>query len=158
MAILKKIDYLIKETSSGEIGAQLNSVISDLNAKQILETNKLGGDYKTYYYGSVFDPRSKKEYFAFADITKTKFALANSTYEASAAGSGSVSGSGVDENRVNELIGLYMTNHPVNVLNDATQSKTTTYSSSKIEELLSGAVKKDEYEKDFAKVETMIGW
>lgn len=141
MAILKKVDYLIKDTSSGEITTQLQSVITDLNSKQNLESNKIGGEFKVFYYGSIFDPRSKKSYYAFSDSTKAKFELANATYEASA--SGAVAGDGVDEARVNELI--------LAIINDSNlDSTTTTLSSKKIAELLNNAV-------EYADINTLLG-
>lgn len=73
--ILKKLDYVVKETSKVEIGTQITKTIEKLNSKQNSAANKINEDYKNLYYGTLFDTRSSTEYYLFCDLAKTTFAL-----------------------------------------------------------------------------------
>ena len=54
MALLKKIEYVIKDSSTAQISTQIASVTAQLNNTQNLSANKDGGEFKTYYFGALF--------------------------------------------------------------------------------------------------------
>ena len=88
MALLKKIEYVIKDSSTAQISTQIASVTAQLNNTQNLSANKDGGEFKTYYFGALFDPRAKKNYIIFSDATKSKFDMKQSSYELANGGGG----------------------------------------------------------------------
>ena len=59
MAILKRLDYIIKKTSSGEIQTQINKIVANLNQKQEVSTNKTGSGFITpcfFYFSEPAEP------------------------------------------------------------------------------------------------------
>lgn len=127
MAILKRLDYIIKKTSSGEIGAQINKIVANLNQKQEVETNKSGSGYKISYYASVFDPRDNKEYLAYSDNIKNTLDLGVSSTDLSVA---------IDKEALKaEIIRQISSSINGAVIDDNQKSTSTVYSSNKTEEI-----------------------
>lgn len=120
MAILKRLDYIIKKDSAGEIATQLNSVVANLNQKQENAGNKIGeSDYKVEFYATLFDPRNNKEYLAFSDKTKATFSLSQSTLLLTS------DGGSVNADELKKLL-----------IDDSASGANKTYSSAKIDELI----------------------
>lgn len=127
MAILKRLDYIIKKTSSGEIGAQINKIVANLNQKQEVETNKSGSSYKISYYASVFDPRDNREYLAYSDNIKNTLDLGVSSTDLSVA---------IDKEALKtEIIKQISSSINGAVIDDTQASANTVYSSNKTEEI-----------------------
>lgn len=125
MAILKRLDYIIKKTSSGEIQTQINKIVANLNQKQEVETNKSGSGYKISYYASVFDPRDNKEYLAYSDNIKNTLDLGASSTDLSVA---------IDKEALKtEIIKQISSSINGAVIDDTQKSTTTVYSSEKTE-------------------------
>lgn len=127
MAILKRLDYIIKKTSSGEIQTQINKIVTNLNQKQEVSTNKSGSGYKISYYASVFDPRDNKEYLAYSDNIKNTLDLGVSSTDLSVA---------IDKEALKaEIIRQISSSINGAVIDDARPSESTVYSSSKTNEI-----------------------
>lgn len=127
MAILKRLDYIIKKTSSGEIQTQINKIVTNLNQKQEVSTNKSGSGYKISYYASVFDPRDNKEYLAYSDNIKNTLDLGANSTDLSVA---------IDKEALKaEIIRQISSSINGAVIDDTRPSKSTVYSSSKINEI-----------------------
>lgn len=136
MAILKRLDYIIKKTSSGEIQTQINKIVANLNQKQEVETNKSGSGYKISYYASVFDPRDNKEYLAYSDNIKNTLDLGVSSTDLSVA---------IDKEALKtEIIRQISSSINGAVIDDTQPSANTVYSSSKTDEEISKKVDKTE--------------
>ncbi len=127
MAILKRLDYIIKKTSSGEIQTQINKIVANLNQKQEVSTNKSGSGYKISYYASVFDPRDNKEYLAYSDNIKNTLDLGVSSTDLSVA---------IDKEALKtEIIKQISSSINGAVIDDNQKSTSTVYSSNKTEEI-----------------------
>lgn len=127
MAILKRLDYIIKKTSSGEIQTQINKIVANLNQKQEVSTNKTGSGYKISYYASVFDPRENKEYLAYSDNIKNTLDLGANSTDLSVA---------IDKEALKaEIIRQISSSINGAVIDDAQPSANTVYSSSKTNEI-----------------------
>ena len=127
MAILKRLDYIIKKTSSGEIQTQINKIVANLNQKQEVETNKSGSGYKISYYASVFDPRDNKEYLAYSDNIKNTLDLGANSTDLSVA---------IDKEALKaEIIRQISSSINGAVIDDTQPSANTVYSSSKTNEI-----------------------
>lgn len=88
-AIFTRLDYTIAQNSEQEIGEIVGKLTAILNKKQMAKTNELnGGGYKKAFYATLFDPRSKKEFYVFCDYLKTELALKDSFLELNAVGTG----------------------------------------------------------------------
>ncbi len=136
MAILKRLDYIIKKTSSGEIGAQINKIVANLNEKQEVSTNKSGSGYKISYYASVFDPRDNKEYLAYSDNIKNTLDLGANSTDLSVA---------IDKEALKtEIIKQISSSINGAVIDDTKKSANTVYSSNKTDEEISKKVDKTE--------------
>ncbi len=136
MAILKRLDYIIKKTSSGEIQTQINKIVTNLNQKQEVSTNKSGSGYKISYYASVFDPRENKEYLAYSDNIKNTLDLGANSTDLSVA---------IDKEALKaEIIRQISSSINGAVIDDTQPSKSTVYSSSKTDEEISKKVDKTE--------------
>ena len=136
MAILKRLDYIIKKTSSGEIQTQINKIVANLNQKQEVETNKSGSGYKISYYASVFDPRDNREYLAYSDNIKNTLDLGVSSTDLSVA---------IDKEALKtEIIKQISSSISGAVIDDTQKSTSTVYSSSKTDEEISKKVDKTE--------------
>ena len=136
MAILKRLDYIIKKTSSGEIQTQINKIVANLNQKQEVSTNKTGSGYKISYYASVFDPRENKEYLAYSDNIKNTLDLGANSTDLSVA---------IDKEALKaEIIRQISSSINGAVIDDAQKSTSTVYSSSKTDEEISKKVDKTE--------------
>ncbi|MCZ6159030.1 hypothetical protein [Campylobacter ureolyticus] len=136
MAILKRLDYIIKKTSSGEIQTQINKIVANLNQKQEVEANKSGSGYKISYYASVFDPRDNREYLAYSDNIKNTLDLGANSTDLSVA---------IDKEALKTEI-IKQISNSINgaVIDDSQKSTSTVYSSSKTEEEISKKVDKTE--------------
>lgn len=136
MAILKRLDYIIKKTSSGEIQTQINKIVTNLNQKQEVETNKSGSGYKISYYASVFDPRDNKEYLAYSDNIKNTLDLGVSSTDLSVA---------IDKEVLKTEI-IKQISGSINgaVIDDTQKSANTVYSSNKTDEEISKKADKTE--------------
>lgn len=127
MAILKRLDYIIKKTSSGEIQTQINKIVANLNQKQEVEANKSGSGYKISYYASVFDPRDNKEYLAYSDNIKNTLDLGVNSTDLSVA---------IDKEALKaEIIRQISSSINGAVIDDTRASANTVYSSSKTNEI-----------------------
>ena len=136
MAILKRLDYIIKKTSSGEIQTQINKIVANLNQKQEVSTNKTGSGYKISYYASVFDPRENKEYLAYSDNIKNTLDLGANSTDLSVA---------IDKEALKaEIIRQISSSINGAVIDDTQKSTSTVYSSSKTDEEISKKVDKTE--------------
>lgn len=136
MAILKRLDYIIKKTSSGEIQTQINKIVANLNQKQEVEANKSGSGYKISYYASVFDPRDNKEYLAYSDNIKNTLDLGVNSTDLSVA---------IDKEALKaEIIRQISSSINGAVIDDTQKSTSTVYSSSKTDEEISKKVDKTE--------------
>lgn len=136
MAILKRLDYIIKKTSSGEIQTQINKIVANLNQKQEVETNKSGSGYKISYYASVFDPRDNREYLAYSDNIKNTLDLGANSTDLSVA---------IDKEALKtEIIKQISSSINGAVIDDTQKSTSTVYSSSKTDEEISKKVDKTE--------------
>ena len=136
MAILKRLDYIIKKTSSGEIQTQINKIVANLNQKQEVSTNKAGSGYKISYYASVFDPRENKEYLAYSDNIKNTLDLGANSTDLSVA---------IDKEALKaEIIRQISSSINGAVIDDTQKSTSTVYSSSKTDEEISKKVDKTE--------------
>lgn len=136
MAILKRLDYIIKKTSSGEIQTQINKIVANLNQKQEVETNKSGSGYKISYYASVFDPRDNREYLAYSDNIKNTLDLGVSSTDLSVA---------IDKEALKaEIIRQISSSINGAVIDDTQKSANTVYSSNKTDEEISKKVDKTE--------------
>lgn len=136
MAILKRLDYIIKKTSSGEIQTQINKIVANLNQKQEVEANKTGSGYKISYYASVFDPRENKEYLAYSDNIKNTLDLGANSTDLSVA---------IDKEALKaEIIRQISSSINGAVIDDTQKSTSTVYSSSKTDEEISKKVDKTE--------------
>lgn len=133
MAILKRLDYIIKKTSSGEIQTQINKIVANLNQKQEVSTNKSGSGYKISYYASVFDPRDNKEYLAYSDNIKNTLDLGASSTDLSVA---------IDKEALKtEIIKQISSSINGAVIDDTQKSTTTVYSSNKTNEVIEARAK-----------------
>lgn len=132
MAILKRLDYIIKKTSSGEIQTQINKIVANLNQKQEVETNKSGSGYKISYYASVFDPRDNREYLAYSDNIKNTLDLGVSSTDLSVA---------IDKEALKtEIIKQISSSINGAVIDDTQPSERTVYSSEKTTDTILGIV------------------
>lgn len=83
MAILKRLDFIVKKSSTNEISTQLQKVVDELNKKQESGANKEESEYLIYFFGSLFDPRNSKTYYLFSDKFKDKFEIGASYIDTS---------------------------------------------------------------------------
>lgn len=83
MAVLKRLDFIVKKSSKNDASTQLQKVVDELNKRQELEANKEGSEYLIYYFGSLFDPRNSKTYYLFSDKFKDKFEIGASYIDTS---------------------------------------------------------------------------
>lgn len=83
MAVLKRLDFIVKKSSQNEVSAQLQKVVDELNKKQESGANKEESEYLIYFFGSLFDPRNSKTYYLFSDKFKDKFEIGASYIDTS---------------------------------------------------------------------------
>ena len=83
MAVLKRLDFIVKKSSTNEVSAQLQKVVDELNKKQESGANKEESEYLIYFFGSLFDPRNSKTYYLFSDKFKDKFEIGASYIDTS---------------------------------------------------------------------------
>lgn len=83
MAVLKRLDFIVKKSSTNEISTQLQKVVDELNKKQESGANKEESEYLIYFFGSLFDPRNSKTYYLFSDKFKDKFEIGASYIDTS---------------------------------------------------------------------------
>lgn len=83
MAVLKRLDFIVKKSSTNEVSTQLQKVVDELNKKQESGANKEESEYLIYFFGSLFDPRNSKTYYLFSDKFKDKFEIGASYIDTS---------------------------------------------------------------------------
>ena len=83
MAVLKRLDFIVKKSSTNEISTQLQKVVDELNKKQESGANKEESEYLIYFFGSLFDPRDSKTYYLFSAKFKDNFEIGASYIDTS---------------------------------------------------------------------------
>lgn len=83
MAVLKRLDFIVKKSSKNDASTQLQKVVDELNKRQESGANKEESEYLIYYFGSLFDPRNSKTYYLFSDKFKDKFEIGASYIDTS---------------------------------------------------------------------------
>lgn len=150
MAILKRLDFIVKKSSTNEASTQLQKVVDELNKRQELETNKEESEYLIYFFGSLFDPRNSKTYYLFSDKFKDKFEIGVSYIDTS-----------LNDEMINKKIKQALDKNPPSTggnysIDDNEISLAKSYSSKKIDEFF---VKKADFntlKAEFDKLKTKL--
>lgn len=126
MAVLKKIEYFISNTSESTTQEAIEKIKTELNRKQNLASNKISDtEFKNLYFSGFFDPRSLKQYLIFSEQTKTQGGLSSEVYELDN------NGTNIDETALQNLIA----NSPA--LNDfVTKTELETQINTKVNEII----------------------
>lgn len=150
MAVLKRLDFIVKKSSKNDASTQLQKVVDELNKRQELEANKEGSEYLIYYFGSLFDPRNSKTYYLFSDKFKDKFEIGASYIDTS-----------LDDEMINKKIKQALEKNPSSTggnfsIDDNEISLAKSYSSQKIDELFVKKADFDALKAEFDKLKTKL--
>lgn len=150
MAILKRLDFIVKKSSKNGASTQLQKVVDELNKKQETQTNKEAGEYLIYYFGSLFDPRDSKTYYLFSDKFKDKFEIGASYIDTS-----------LSDEMINKKIKQALDKNPPSTggnfsIDDEEISQTKSYSSKKIDEFFVKKADFDALKAEFDKLKTKL--
>lgn len=73
---LKKMEFIIRPTSTITVEQAISSVINTLNAAQNDPGNKINATtYKNDFFGSIFDSRDNGTYLIFSDVAQAKYEI-----------------------------------------------------------------------------------
>lgn len=150
MAVLKRLDFIVKKSSTNEVSAQLQKVVDELNKKQESGANKEESEYLIYFFGSLFDPRNSKTYYLFSDKFKDKFEIGASYIDTS-----------LSDEIINKKIKQALDKNPPSTggnysIDDNEISLAKSYSSKKIDELFIKKADFDALKAEFDKLKTKL--
>lgn len=150
MAVLKRLDFIVKKSSTNEISTQLQKVVDELNKKQESGANKEESEYLIYFFGSLFDPRNSKTYYLFSDKFKDKFEIGASYIDTS-----------LSDEIINKKIKQALDKNPPSTggnysIDDNEISLAKSYSSKKIDELFVKKADFDTLKAEFDKLKTKL--
>lgn len=148
MAVLKRLDFIVKKSSTNEISTQLQKVVDELNKKQESGANKEESEYLIYFFGSLFDPRNSKTYYLFSDKFKDKFEIGASYIDTSLSDEIKKIKQALDQNPPSTG-GNYS-------IDDNEISLAKSYSSKKIDELFVKKADFDTLKAEFDKLKTRL--
>ena len=148
MAVLKRLDFIVKKSSTNEVSAQLQKVVDELNKKQESGANKEESEYLIYFFGSLFDPRNSKTYYLFSDKFKDKFEIGASYIDTSLSDEIKKIKQALDQNPPSTG-GNYS-------IDDNEISLAKSYSSKKIDELFIKKADFDTLKAEFDKLKTKL--
>lgn len=150
MAVLKRLDFIVKKSSTNEASTQLQKVVDELNKKQESGANKEESEYLIYFFGSLFDPRNSKTYYLFSDKFKDKFEIGASYIDTS-----------LSDEIINKKIKQALDQNPPSAggnysIDDNEISLAKSYSSKKIDELFVKKADFDTLKAEFDKLKTKL--
>lgn len=148
MAVLKRLDFIVKKSSTNEVSTQLQKVVDELNKKQESGANKEESEYLIYFFGSLFDPRNSKTYYLFSDKFKDKFEIGASYIDTSLSDEIKKIKQALDQNPPSTG-GNYS-------IDDNEISLAKSYSSKKIDELFIKKADFDTLKAEFDKLKTKL--
>lgn len=148
MAVLKRLDFIVKKSSTNEVSTQLQKVVDELNKRQESGANKEESEYLIYFFGSLFDPRNSKTYYLFSDKFKDKFEIGASYIDTSLSDEIKKIKQALDQNPPSAG-GNYS-------IDDNEISLAKSYSSKKIDELFVKKADFDALKAEFDKLKTKL--